>query len=199
MLSLGITYSLCWFVALVYPTYASYKALGTAATYDDSQWLTYWVVYSFLSSLEVVIQTFFQWMPFYYEIKLLFVLWLILPQTKGAQFIFDEYIRPLMLKYGRNIDPAFASAEKLMFSQQTAMIVELARKHGTEVARLAVQRAVEEAPRLAAATAGSGTEAFPSVPTHRPGSQPQSQGSYVSHNSGRGRGLPATVRASTSL
>ena len=31
-----------WFVSLVYPTYASYKALATASSVDDSHWLTYW-------------------------------------------------------------------------------------------------------------------------------------------------------------
>ncbi|KAK9799710.1 hypothetical protein WJX73_001541 [Symbiochloris irregularis] len=160
MLSFGISYALCWFVSLVYPTYASYKALASPSSLDDAHWLTYWVVYSLLSTAELILETFFAWFPLYYEAKLIFVLWLIIPQSKGAQYIFEQIVKPLMIKYGSNIDPAFASAEKVIYSQHTAMIVDIANKYGQEVAKLAIQRAAEEAPKIARAS-GSGQYNLP--------------------------------------
>lgn len=81
-----------YFVALVYPTWESFKAIGTAAKADDTQvwdlrdlltpqmklrqyctrlgqdidnfsdcaqWLTYWVVYNLLTTLEYLLMGFF--------------------------------------------------------------------------------------------------------------------------------------------
>ena len=36
---------------------------------------------------------FISWVPFYYEMEVLFLLWLQLPQTQGASWLFDRYIQ----------------------------------------------------------------------------------------------------------
>jgi receptor expression-enhancing protein 5/6 len=154
MLSFGISWALSYFVATAYPTYQSYKALGTASSADDTQWLTYWVTYSVLTTVEAIATSFIVWFPLYYEIRLLFVLWLVLPQSKGAQVIFENYIKPMMKHYGASIDPTFAQAEKVMNSQQVHQIVKLSETYGPAIAQQALQRAAEEAQRLAGSGAG---------------------------------------------
>lgn len=42
--------------------------------------------------------------PFYYEIKLIFCLWLILPQTKGHLALYDKYVIPYMNRFSGRID-----------------------------------------------------------------------------------------------
>lgn len=39
-------------VGFVYPAYQSFKAINTPTTEDDTQWLTYWVVYAFFTITE---------------------------------------------------------------------------------------------------------------------------------------------------
>lgn len=46
------------------PSYASYKAIESDATDDDTQWLTYWVVYSMMMIFESVADSFVFWCVF---------------------------------------------------------------------------------------------------------------------------------------
>ena len=39
------------FIGLLYPAYKSFKSLQTKDKDDDSQWLTYWIVFSFSNLL----------------------------------------------------------------------------------------------------------------------------------------------------
>ena len=76
------------------------------------QWLTYWVIYGFVETAESIIAQFL-WIPFYYEMKSVLLLWLVLPQTKGAAFVFQHFICPFMQKYASQIDPVFARADQV--------------------------------------------------------------------------------------
>ncbi|KAJ8304813.1 hypothetical protein KUTeg_018396 [Tegillarca granosa] len=60
---------LCNFIGFLYPAYASVKAIESTSKDDDTQWLTYWVVYSFFSLLEFFTDIFLFWIPFYWFFK----------------------------------------------------------------------------------------------------------------------------------
>ena len=38
--------------------------------------------------------------PVWYSVKLVFVAWLVLPQFKGAAFLYDRFVRQQIKKYG---------------------------------------------------------------------------------------------------
>uniref|UniRef100_A0A453R6B1 HVA22-like protein n=1 Tax=Aegilops tauschii subsp. strangulata TaxID=200361 RepID=A0A453R6B1_AEGTS len=42
-------------VSLAYPLYASVRAIETKSQVDDQQWLTYWVLYSFITLFELTL------------------------------------------------------------------------------------------------------------------------------------------------
>ncbi|XP_059306791.1 HVA22-like protein e [Lycium barbarum] len=88
-------------VMLLYPLYASVVAIESTSKVDDEQWLAYWILYSFLTLMEMVLQPILQWIPIWYEVKLAMVAWLVLPQFRGAAFIYDKFVREkLIKKYG---------------------------------------------------------------------------------------------------
>jgi len=80
------------------PGYYSLQALFTVSKVDDTQWLTYWVVYAFLTVIESAISAAY-WFPFYYLFKLIVILWMALPQTSGAQTVFSSIIQPIFSRY----------------------------------------------------------------------------------------------------
>jgi len=86
----------------VIPGYYSLQALFTVSKVDDTQWLTYWVVYAFLTVIESAISAAY-WFPFYYLFKLIIILWMALPQTSGAQTVFSSAIQPLFSRYFVNV------------------------------------------------------------------------------------------------
>ncbi|XP_037401044.1 receptor expression-enhancing protein 6 isoform X2 [Pygocentrus nattereri] len=60
---------LCNLIGFVYPAYFSIKAIESPNKDDDTQWLTYWVVYGFFGVGEFFSDIFLYWFPFYYVFK----------------------------------------------------------------------------------------------------------------------------------
>ncbi|XP_009796135.1 HVA22-like protein e [Nicotiana tabacum] len=88
---------------LLYPLYASIVAIESTSKLDDEQWLAYWILYSFLTLVEMLLQPILDWIPIWYDVKLIIVAWLVLPQFRGATFIYETYVREkLIKKYGES-------------------------------------------------------------------------------------------------
>lgn len=77
------------------PAYYSLGALFTANKADDTQWLTYWVVFALFTVLESLVSVVY-WFPFYYTFKFIFLLWLSLPTFRGADIIFRSFLVPTL-------------------------------------------------------------------------------------------------------
>lgn len=80
------------------PGYYSLNALFTVNPADDTQWLTYWVVFSFFTVVESLVSVVY-WFPFYFTFKFIFLLWLSLPMFRGAEFIFRSFMVPMLGRY----------------------------------------------------------------------------------------------------
>ncbi|RIB07032.1 TB2/DP1/HVA22-related protein, partial [Gigaspora rosea] len=65
-------------VGYLYPAYASFKAIKANNTKRIMEWLIYWIVIALFSVIEL---------PFYYETKMIFMIWLILPQFTHTSVI----------------------------------------------------------------------------------------------------------------
>ncbi|KAL3511137.1 hypothetical protein ACH5RR_030538 [Cinchona calisaya] len=81
-------------VSLVYPLYASIKAIETKSRADDRQWLTYWVLYSLVTLFELTFFKVLEWFPIWPYAKLVAICWLVLPQFNGADYVYEHFIRP---------------------------------------------------------------------------------------------------------
>ncbi|KAI8866788.1 hypothetical protein GQ42DRAFT_111152, partial [Ramicandelaber brevisporus] len=83
-------------VGFGYPAYASILAIESTSTKDDTQWLTYWVIFASMTVLEYFSSVVLYFVPMYYSFKLAFVLWLYMPNTRGAEYLYGTIMRPLM-------------------------------------------------------------------------------------------------------
>lgn len=90
---------LCNLVAFGFPAYQSIIAIESTGTRDDTQWLIYWTVFGFFSVLEYWSNTLLYWIPMYWLLKVVFCLWLALPQFSGALYLYNIAIKPLAQKY----------------------------------------------------------------------------------------------------
>jgi len=49
------------------------------------------------------------WIPFYYLLKIIFLIYLFHPSTQGAKQIYDVIIEPFLSKYEEQIDKALGA------------------------------------------------------------------------------------------
>lgn len=82
-------------VSLVYPLYASIRAIETKDRVDDQQWLTYWVLYSLITLFELTFAKLIEWLPFWSYAKLIATCWLVIPYFSGAAYVYQHYVRPI--------------------------------------------------------------------------------------------------------
>eukprot|EP01138_Halocafeteria_seosinensis_P015714 gb/GECG01016035.1/.p1 GENE.gb/GECG01016035.1/~~gb/GECG01016035.1/.p1 ORF type:complete len:241 (+),score=32.77 gb/GECG01016035.1/:1-723(+) len=86
-------------VGFAYPAFMSFKALDTKDRNDDSQWLTYWICFAFLNLFETVGGLVLSFIPFYNGLKCIFLFYLFLPQTKGADFVYHQFVEGFFKKH----------------------------------------------------------------------------------------------------
>jgi len=101
---------ICNMVGFVYPAYASFKALDDDNKEEKHTWLTYWVVFSMFTLVESFIDYVLYWVPLYFIVKLLFLVWLFFPKYQGANVIYTKVVQPTLTKYRKQIDSAVAEA-----------------------------------------------------------------------------------------
>lgn len=106
----------------LYPAYRSYKAVRTKDTKEYVKWMMYWIVFAFYSFAETFLDLFFSfWFPFYYQLKIVFIIWLLSPWTKGASILYRKWVHPTLNKHETGIDD-FLEAAKAESVNQLAKI-----------------------------------------------------------------------------
>jgi len=146
MLVGSFTYTLLsTLLGLVYPAYCSFKALRTKTTEDDTQWLTYWILYAAFGALEFVPDFLLaSWMPLYFEAKLFLLFWLQAPYFQGATYVYKKRLEPWLEANQEQIDKRLAEAGaqlKTLRSEDIKAYAETAFKYASSLAASAQQAA----------------------------------------------------------
>ena len=91
-------------VGIVYPAYCTILAIESDGSYASTstdethiEWLIYWIVYAGFIVLEHFIDAVIFWVPFFYPLKLSFLIWCSSPEYKGANTIYVAlvpFLRP---------------------------------------------------------------------------------------------------------
>ncbi|CAG5118164.1 unnamed protein product [Candidula unifasciata] len=68
------------------------------------KWMMYWIVFALFCTVETFSDFLLSWFPFYYEFKIVFVLWLLSPFTQGSSFLFRKFVHPQLARREKDID-----------------------------------------------------------------------------------------------
>ncbi|CDS06688.1 hypothetical protein LRAMOSA09215 [Lichtheimia ramosa] len=83
-------------IGWIYPAYASLQSIEISSRSAKRQWLTYWILFGFVQTLEYFSSGLVYWFPSFFVVKTLLVLWLALPQFRGAELVYMKLIHPWM-------------------------------------------------------------------------------------------------------
>lgn len=108
----------------LYPAYSSFKTIRSSNVKHYVRWMMYWTVFALFSAAEYVADIFISWLPFYYEIKVLLVLWLMSSYTKGASHIYRRVLHPLLTRREVAIDQWIGDKQ----SQSIQILMDAGRK-----------------------------------------------------------------------
>lgn len=102
-----------WFAFLL-PSYATFKALSRHPASDQElqRWGMYWSVVGVFLAVEYVAEWLISWLPFYWEAKTLFLLYLALPQTQGSTHIYNNYLQPFFVQNESDLDAGIIQLQK---------------------------------------------------------------------------------------
>ncbi|CAL8272050.1 unnamed protein product [Boreogadus saida] len=95
----------------LYPAYSSYKAVKTKNVKEYVKWMMYWIVFALFSTAETVTDLVLSWFPFYFELKIAFVIWLLSPYTKGSSVLYRKFVHPTLSNKEKEIDEYITQAK----------------------------------------------------------------------------------------
>ncbi|XP_028390829.1 receptor expression-enhancing protein 1-like isoform X2 [Dendronephthya gigantea] len=97
----------------LYPAYRSYKAIRSKDTKEYVKWMMYWIVFAIFTTAEIFVDTIVGfWLPFYYEIKVLFLFWILSPTTKGSSILYKKFVHPFFIQHEKDIDSYIEQAKE---------------------------------------------------------------------------------------
>ncbi|XP_057791987.1 HVA22-like protein a [Salvia miltiorrhiza] len=130
-------------VTLVYPLYASIRAIETKSVGDDQQWLTYWVLYSMITLFELTFAPLIQWLPFWTYARLIFTCWLVIPYFSGAASVYNNVVRPYIVTRQKRINIWYVPNIKDVFTKPHDIVTAAERyiqENGPEAFEKIIQR-----------------------------------------------------------
>jgi len=102
----GPVYNAVWlFLCTLHPAYSSFKAVKNKNVKEYVRWMMYWIVFALFSAIESILDPLLTfWLPFYCEVKVVFLLYLASPITRGSGVIYRRWVHPLLCSKEEEID-----------------------------------------------------------------------------------------------
>ncbi|XP_042331907.1 receptor expression-enhancing protein 1 [Sceloporus undulatus] len=73
--------------------------------------MMYWIIFALFTTAETFTDIFLCWFPFYYELKIAFVAWLLSPYTKGSSLLYRKFVHPTLSSKEKEIDDCLVQAK----------------------------------------------------------------------------------------
>ena len=98
-------------VGTVYPAFWTIKSLEQNLIEEQKKWLTYWVVFGSFIIVDMGSPVIVKFIPFYFVIKILFLMWLFMPGSNGCTIVYYLVVKKIFGYYEDKIDSYVVGAK----------------------------------------------------------------------------------------
>ena len=91
-------------VGTLYPAFWTIKSIEKDDLKDQKNWLTYWAVFGSFILVDMFSPIIVKFIPFYFVMKILFLIWLFMPGSNGCKIIYNLIVKKILRKYEEKID-----------------------------------------------------------------------------------------------
>ncbi|KAF2843174.1 hypothetical protein M501DRAFT_914715, partial [Patellaria atrata CBS 101060] len=99
-------------ISILFPVFASYKALEHGDPAELTPWLMYWVIFSLAHLFEYNLGFIIDWLPFYSWLRLFVYMYLVMPGSQGAPYLYQAYVHPFLEHHEKEIDEFIGDAHE---------------------------------------------------------------------------------------
>lgn len=100
-------------------------------------------MFSVFVAFETLSDMFISWFPFYYEVKLAIVFWLLSPMTKGSSHVYRSFIHPKLSQHEQEIDDYINQAKEKGYKA----VIDVGSKTFDFASKLIVETAIKVSDR----------------------------------------------------
>ena len=113
-------------VGTLYPGFSTIKTMEKNPS-KKKEWLTYWVVFGFFIIVDMFSGIIMKIIPFYFVLKILFLIWMFLPGSSGCYLVYYYVILKLFKSIEDKVDFFFSESKKI-----TNQVIKDTKKGGVE-------------------------------------------------------------------
>ncbi|KAJ0094773.1 hypothetical protein Patl1_16573 [Pistacia atlantica] len=111
--------------ALVYPLYASIRAIETDSSSDFRKLVAYWILFSLTFLFEGAFVKLLEWLPLLWPyIKLVIFCWLVLSNFDGAFYVYKHLLHPCISLEVKDLINQFKEKKEFFFNRIKVVTVE---------------------------------------------------------------------------
>ena len=90
-------------VGTVYPSFCTMRCIQIRGD-EKIKWLTYWVIFACFTIMDMFSPIIMKVVPFYFFAKILFLIWILLPNSNGAFLIYHIIVKRVFSSFESDID-----------------------------------------------------------------------------------------------
>ena len=91
-------------VGTLYPAFWTIKAIEKNELDEQKNWLTYWAVFGSFIIIDMFSPIVVKFIPFYVVMKVIFLIYLLIPGSGGCTFVYNLFVKRFIKKYEDKLD-----------------------------------------------------------------------------------------------